>query len=196
LLSIPAFGLCGYAALYCANEADVPEVASALLELEGVDFTLFATGPDAVEVLSPQGKASIEKRTDGARNYFRYEVSAGDPLKLKAISDTLRQENKLDERGFGLDDVWLERTAVHTYPDVLSNLFTSLHTHRVKHTADVLVSFRDGFYYGWSPFSRLVPLAATHGNALRPSSDAFLMSTHRALPPYVRADDAQPLLRD
>jgi len=33
------------------------------------------------------------------------------------------------------------------------------------------------------------------GNALQASSNAFLMSTHRQFPPFVRADDAKPLLR-
>ncbi|HYJ45667.1 MAG TPA: hypothetical protein VEV81_03565, partial [Pyrinomonadaceae bacterium] len=80
-------------------------------------------------------------------------------------------------------------------PDALSNLFQSLHAPRVGHTADVLVSLRDGYYYGDSVFSRLARLAATHGNALRASSTAFMMSTHRKLPEYVRADEAQPLLK-
>ncbi len=61
--------------------------------------------------------------------------------------------------------------------------------------ADVLVSLRDGYYYGASAFSRMVRLLATHGNALRASSTAFLMSTHRQLPPYVRSAEARPLLR-
>jgi hypothetical protein len=194
-LAIPAFGLCGYAALYCGDEAAVPEVANALIELEGVDFSLYAEGKDAVVVSSPKGIARVEREERGNKTFFRYVYAEGDPLKLRSISEQMLQDSKLDAQGFAADDVWLERTAAHIYPDVLSNLYTSLHTHRVKHTADVLVSFRDGYYYGWSPFARLVPLAATHGNALRPSSDAFLMSTHRDLPPYVRADNAKPLLK-
>jgi hypothetical protein len=59
----------------------------------------------------------------------------------------------------------------------------------------VLVSLKDGYYYGDSVFSRLARLAATHGNALRASSTAFMMSTHRTLPAFVRADEAQPLLK-
>ena len=66
----------------------------------------------------------------------------------------------------------------------------------MRHTADVLVSCHDGYYYGMSFFSRFVRLAATHGNALRASSTAFLMSTHRQFPAHVRAGDARPLLRE
>ena len=60
---------------------------------------------------------------------------------------------------------------------------------------DILISLKDGDYYGWLPFGRFVKLLATHGNALQSSSNAFLMSTHREFPAYVRADDAKVLLR-
>jgi hypothetical protein len=59
----------------------------------------------------------------------------------------------------------------------------------------VLVSLRDGYYYGSTPFSHFARILATHGNALRPSSTAFLMSTHRPFPGYVRSTDARPFLR-
>ena len=81
--------------------------------------------------------------------------------------------------GFATDAEWFERTAGHRYPNALANIYKSLFTPRVKHTADVLLSLNDGYYYGWSPFGRFVRLAATHGNALQASSNAFLMSTHQ-----------------
>jgi hypothetical protein len=59
----------------------------------------------------------------------------------------------------------------------------------------VLVSLVDGYYFGWSAFEHIVNLVATHGNALRASTSAFVMSTHRTLPEYVRANDAERLLR-
>ena len=65
-----------------------------------------------------------------------------------------------------------------------------------SHTADVLVSLKDGYYYGADAFSRMVRLLATHGNALRSSSTAFLMSTHRDFPTHVRSTQARPFLRD
>jgi hypothetical protein len=101
----------------------------------------------------------------------------------------------LTEDDHAPSEAWSERTAAHIYPDALANLYTSLLTTRVCHPADVLVSLLDGYYYGWSAFEYVVNLVATHGNAMRASSSAFLMSTHRAFPEYVRADDAQPLLR-
>jgi hypothetical protein len=62
----------------------------------------------------------------------------------------------------------------HRYPDAVRNIFNSLYRSRVKHDADILISLHDGYYYGWSPFGKLVTLAATHGNALAASSNAFL----------------------
>jgi hypothetical protein len=168
-------------------------VAEELNDLKGVDFSIYREG-EAVVVISNSGRARIErKQIDGAQ-FYRY-VESGDPLRLKTIVQSLSETGELDEEGFALDKTWLEKTAGHIYPDVLANLYTALNKTRVKHTADVLVSLQDGYYYGWSPFGRIVRLAATHGNALRPSSSAFLMSTHRLLPEYVRADDAQVLLR-
>ncbi|MGH9907575.1 MAG: hypothetical protein ACRD8U_18550, partial [Pyrinomonadaceae bacterium] len=137
-----------------------------------------------------------EQRQSNGQTSYRYTTTEGDPLQLESVRQLLKQSGKLDHAGFALDDDWFALTANHIYPDPLANLFTSIHHARVRHTADVLVSLRDDYYYGWSPFARFVRLAATHGNALRPSSTAFLMSTHRQLPSHVRADNAQPLLKD
>jgi hypothetical protein len=176
---IPAFGLCSYAAVYSRDDQRIPEMARALAEIPGVDFAVYKDGEQVV-VESDRGQASIERQSDG----FRYLNVSGDPLELAHFAS-----------GFATDKEWFEKTASHRYPDAVPNIYKSLFTSRVKHTADILVSLKDGYYYGWSPFGRFVRLAATHGNALQSSSNAFLMSTHRELPPYVRADDAKALLR-
>jgi hypothetical protein len=179
---IPAFGLCSYAAAYCPNDQRIPEMACALAEITGVDFAVYKDR-DEVVVESDRGRARIEYQPDS--NSFRYSTVNGDPLELGGFHS-----------GFASDKEWLETTAGHRYPDAVANIYKSLFTPRVKHTADVLISLRDGYYYGWSPFGRFVRLAATHGNALQSSSNAFLMSTHRELPSYVRADDAKALLKN
>lgn len=176
---IPAFGLCSYVAMYC-NEQVIPEVARAVVEVEGVDFAIYKDGASVV-VESERGWARIEHELGD----FRYLVETGDPLELTSFS-----------HGLKTDKEWFEKTASHKYPDAVPNLYKSLFTSRVQHTADVLVSLKDGYYFGWSPFGRFVNLEATHGNALQSSSNAFLMSTHRQFPPYVRADDAKALLRE
>jgi hypothetical protein len=192
---VPAFGLCSYAALYCVDEEAASEVASALVDLEGVDFSIHRDHDEAVTVKGTRGAARILRRENESGASYRYEQVTGDPLALSPVINKMREDTLLDESGYAPDTAWYERTASHIYPDALANLYKSLYAPRVGHTADVLVSLRDGYYYGDSFFSRLARLAATHGNALRASSTAFLMSTHRTLPTFVRADEAQPLLK-
>ena len=180
-LSIPAFGLCSYAAVYCGDAEFVPAAAREIIEIEGVDFVVYRDG-SAVAVEGERGSARIDHRD----NEYRYVNKNGDPLELESV---------LNSAGFVDDAVLFEKTNRHRYPDVLANLHKSIFTPRVEHTADILISLKDGYYYGWSPFGRFVRLAATHGNALQSSSNAFLMSTHRKLPECVRADNARELLR-
>ncbi|HEX8097422.1 MAG TPA: hypothetical protein VF507_05275 [Pyrinomonadaceae bacterium] len=195
-VAIPAFGLCGYAALYCADEDAAAGLADDVTELEGVDLALHRDGDSAVLVKSERGAARIERRENGRGVLYRYEHLTGDPLQLADAFSGLMRDGEADDKGFAPDAAWYARTAEHVYPDAVANLFHSLHSPRVGHTADVLVSTKDGYYYGFSAFDRLVRrLAATHGNALKPSTSAFLMSTHRAFPATVRAADARPILK-
>ena len=176
---IPAFGLCSYAAAYCRDEQRIPEVARATVEIKGVDFVAYKDD-GAVVIESDRGSAHIESSEEG----LKYVVGSGDPLALGRFGEE-----------FKTDKTWFAQTADHIYPDAIPNIYKSLFTPRVQHTADILISLKDGYYYGWSPFGRFVKLLATHGNALQSSSNAFLMSTHREFPPHVRADDAKVLLR-
>jgi hypothetical protein len=189
-LSIPAFGLCSYAAAYCGSEDLIPEASDALIELPGVDFVIFREGGSVV-LRSSRGSARIE-RTDG--NAYRYLATGGDPLELQATIQNLQAEGKTDQLDFVAAADWFDKTNSHRYPNVVVNLHNALCTPRVKHTADILISLHDGYYYGWSPFGKLVRLAATHGNARASSSNAFLMSTHRKFPECVQADEARTLL--
>ncbi len=194
---IPAFGLCGYAALYCGGEEDAPALSDVLVSLEGVDFAVHREGlEEAVLVKGARGAARIRRQQqDGGCTLYRYQQLSGDPLQLSPVVNSLAEEKLLDQNGYAPDEAWYARTAGHLYPDALANIFDSLHAPRVGHTADVLLSLKDGYYYGASIFSRFVRLAATHGNALRSSTNAFLMSTHRSFPPHVRAVEARPYLQ-
>jgi hypothetical protein len=195
-IAVPAFGLCGYAALYCADEEVAHSVADALVPLEGLDFAIHRDGHQAIMVKGARGAARIRRQENGHGALYSYEQITGDPLLLAPVVRNLDEQGAFGQEGYASDKVWLAQTASHVYPDALANLYESLHTPRVRHTADVLLSFQDGYYFGSSLFSRFVRIAATHGNALRASSNAFLMSTHRTFPAHVRATEAQPLLRD
>ena len=181
---IPAFGLCSYAAVYCRDDGRIPEVARASVEITGVDLAVYRDGAEVV-IESGCGQGRIQSEGES----FKYVAATGDPLEL----GTLGQGSKTE--GWFTDKAWFAETAAHKYPDAVANIYKSLFTPRVQHTADILISLNDGFYYGWSPFGRFVRLYATHGNALQSSSNAFLMSTHREFARFVRADDAKALLR-
>ncbi|HYO91775.1 MAG TPA: alkaline phosphatase family protein [Pyrinomonadaceae bacterium] len=195
-VALPAFGLIGFSALYCADEEAASTLADSLAELEGVDFSLFSEGKGIVCVRGERGNARIHRRlTEAGEVSYRYELLENDPLQLRGIADKLSAEGEMSEEGFASSEAWLKETHSHTYPDALENLFASLQGERVHHPADVLVSLKDGYYYGSSIFSRFVRLAATHGNAMLSSTSAFMMSTHRQLPEAIRASQAQPILR-
>ncbi len=194
-VALPAFGLIGFAALYCADETDPAALAAALAPLEGVDFSLYRAGADAVAVHGARGTARIHRTQNGAGARYAYELMDGDPLELAPTVRALQAAGEFDARGYAADAAWFARTGGHTYPDALYNLHEAMHGPRIRNAADVLVSTRDGYYYGASAFSRFIRLHATHGNALRQSTTAFLMSTHRTFDPYVRGTEARPLLR-
>jgi len=177
-VAVPAFGLCSYVAVYCGEDV-IPETARAIVEVRGVDFACYNDGGEVV-VESERGTARIARE---GMNY-RYRIVSGDVLELASLG-----------QGTNSDAWWFGRTAAHHYPDAVANIYKSVFAARVQHPADILVSLKDGYYYGWSPFGRLVTLAATHGNALQASSNAFLMSTHRQFPAFVRADEARSWLR-
>jgi hypothetical protein len=195
-VSAPGFGLCGYAALYCGEETDRGELAESLRELEGVDFSVYREeGAGVAVVKGAAGSARIHRAERGGETLYRYERLDGDPLGLAPAVHSLGAEGRFDERGYARDADWLSRTWGHTYPDALANVYGSVYAPRVRHPADVLVSLRDGYYYGATSFSRMVRLLATHGNALRSSTHAFLMSTHRTFDTHVRSGEARPVLR-
>lgn len=190
LISIPAFGLCSYVAVYCGNGELISETSDALIELPGIDFVIYRDAGNVV-LQSARGRAMIER---GENDKYRYTAFAGDPLHLKPTIQALAERAKIDAAGFVTAADWFAATNSHDYPNVVVNLYHSLFSNRVKHTADILVSLHDGHYYGWSAFGKFVKLRATHGNALASSSNAFLMSTHRQFPECVPADEARRLL--
>ena len=110
---IPAFGLCSYAAIYC-DENVIPEVASASVEVKGVDFAVYKDGAGVV-VESARGRACVEY--DAAVDSYRYLMITGDPLELSSFPG-----------GFASDAEWFQRTAGHRYPNTLANIYKSLFT--------------------------------------------------------------------
>jgi hypothetical protein len=71
----PAFGLCSYAAVYAHDDTVIPEIARALVRINGVDFTVYKSDAHAV-VESDRGQARIEYAP--ATESYRYVNVSGD----------------------------------------------------------------------------------------------------------------------
>jgi hypothetical protein len=181
---IPAFGLVSFAALY-AHEADRPGIAQVLADQTGVDFAAYQEG-DTIYVQAADGVAELTWRPGGQS--FRYEARGADPLRLQPAIDALRQNGKVDADDYITRQDWFEATAQTEYPDAPYRIWKGLNS-QVGFPADLLVSFKAGYFYGSSTFDRFVKIQATHGSLRPDSSEAFLMSTHRDYPAATRGED-------
>jgi hypothetical protein len=65
-VAIPAFGLCSYAAAYCSDEDLVPETATALGEVPGVDFVVYLEHDTVLLKSSTGTPSSCRGATPGA----------------------------------------------------------------------------------------------------------------------------------
>ena len=74
------------------------------------------------------------------------------------------------------------------YPDAPYRIWKGL-TSQVEYPADLLVSFKSGYFFGSRTFDRFFGIEATHGSLKPDSSEAFLMSTHRDYPMALRGED-------
>jgi hypothetical protein len=176
---------------------DPQGVAGALLDVPGTDLVMMPVpegpaGPagPAVIVRSRTGTAAI-RRTDTG---FVYEPQHGDPLKLESILERLRSEGKVGPDGSVADREWLTATADHEYPDPLRRIWVAFHG-LVQNPADVLVSFREGYFCGSKLFSLVVDVASTHGSLSRRGAITFALSNHAPLPPLMRIEDLAPFVR-
>lgn len=184
---IPGFGLVSCAVMHTRQPL---QVARDVGSLPYVEFAACRNNAGAVELFSNDGHAVIEQGGGG----YRYHCTSGDPLKLQPALDKLLSEGMLDANGFATDRAWFDATVDHPFPDPLFRLVRAFDG-LVKHTPDVLVSLRGGWYYG-SPFmSAFVAPRATHGSLNAESSCGFAMTTMGALPDSVRMDDLGDVLR-
>lgn len=178
---IPQFGLIGCAVVFTAAGKE-REVATTLRAVDGVDFVSFAD-ENLVRIISPNGKATIERR--GTR--YRYSPQQGDPLELMRALDNLSIANESSD-GFMEDKVWFVLTTSLARPDAVRRVFDGT-TNSVRNRASVIVSFKDGYYSGSRTLDLFAFLQATHGNIGREQSLGFILDTKREMPPYTRAED-------
>ena len=177
---LPKYGLVGASTLftYPENRARLAEVCA---KTKGVDFAVYQSGGDVIELVSARGRARVTR--DGDR--FRYEDAEGDPLELVPIIAELKSRARVDASGFASREDWWRATMRHRYADPLRRLFDGFSKY-VKNRADVIVSYEDGYMLG-SPFlSLFAQMVATHGNLLRGETEGFAMSTRQELGDAVR----------
>jgi hypothetical protein len=178
---IPAFGLVNYAAVY-TQEENRPRVANLLAKLAAVDLCLYRSGATAY-LIGRHGEATIEFDSEG--DAYLYRASSGDPLELNPLLDSLAKASKVTRAGYVRDADWFDATKDHKYPDAVYRAYRGIHS-QVQNNADVLISLKDGYFYGNQLFDKLVTIEATHGSLRDTSSLAFYMSTHVSAPSHLR----------
>jgi len=184
------FGLCSFVPIYTPRD-NIKRTAECLVELEGVDFSVYRVGDNTVELRGPSGIARIHHNRE--QNSYSYERVQGDLLQLGQINENIPSKERRGAEGYVRDEVWFELTKDHRYPDALANFYRAVDNH-ISYPADMIVSLKEGYCYGKAIFSMIVNLAATHGSGLDSTSFAILMSTHQATPSHLRAADAHQYL--
>jgi hypothetical protein len=186
-LVVPAYGLLGYFAVYCAGEAKAA-VARHLAQMEGVDVVVYADG-DGVVVENIEGSARLEWNSEGTA--FRYRMDEGDPLALGEILERFEREGKSDADGWVADADWFAATAAHRYPDAPRRLRQWALNH-VVNRADVMVTLKPGYHQGTNAFEWIVTMLGTHGALDREQSLGFATSTDAPLEGMIRSEDLLP----
>jgi hypothetical protein len=185
----PAYGLIGFIAVYCRNEA-TEQLASELAQLEGADLVLSRNGEaNAVTIRGAgESRATLRWTKDGSR--YWYESGRGDPLGLEPVFARLKQEGRLAPDGSASDAELFEETTFAPYPDAAARI-RDWATDHVRNRAPILVSLRPGFFYGKNAFQHIVRFSGTHGALEASSSLGFAMSTER-LPAALRLRNVIP----
>src|SRR5262245_17230837 len=177
---LPKHGLVGSSMLFTNPENRAP-LAEVCAKAKGVDFVVYQSGEDVIELVSVRGRARVSR--DGER--FRYEDGGGDPLGLLPIIELMKLRGAIDSDGFASREDWWHATMRHRYADPLRRLFDGFSKY-VKNRADVIVSYEDGYLLG-SPFlSIFAQMPATHGNLPAGETVGFALATRQELGEAVR----------
>jgi hypothetical protein len=187
---IPAYGLVGFAAVYCRPESIEP-LAEDLRGVEGADL-IFSHEPNqnaaTIRAADSDAMAQLEWSADGQR--YRYRASKGDPLRLASIFDDLRRKGRIDADGYAADEDLFAATESSLYPDAAARIRGWAVSH-VRASSDILVSFKPGYDHGPGVLSRIVRLVSTHGGLEQSASLGFVMATY-PVKPYTRLADLIP----
>ncbi|MFQ5662713.1 MAG: hypothetical protein ACE5HL_02655 [Terriglobia bacterium] len=184
---VPAYGLVGFLAVYCAPEQRT-ELARRLAQMEGADLVVYSDSSHLV-IENARGQARLDWNQDASA--FRYQPLTADPLALADILAGLRQEGKIDPEGWAQDADLFRATLHHAYPDPAYRLWQWA-TNHVRNPADLLVSLRPGYFHGSRSFQAMVEILSTHGALDHAQSTGFAMTTDSPLPGPLRSRDLLP----
>ncbi len=184
---LPKHGLVGSSMLFTRPE-NRARVAEASAAATGVDFAVYQSNDDTIELISRRGRARVVRNSE----MCRYEDLGGDPLGLSRMVAAIRSRGAMDESGFASREDWWQATRAHVYADPLRRLFDGFGKH-VKNRADVIVSYEDGYLIGSPTLTFFARMRATHGNMLRSESEAFAMSTRQTLGESIRGHELNRL---
>lgn len=179
---LPQFGLVGCAVIF-TQEQNEPAIAQALRFVEGVDFISYEKS-GTVYLISERGEATIER--EGTQ--YRYHAQLGDPLELLPIIQRFTETKQHTRADFFEDADWFAATQELARPDAVRRIYDGA-TNHVRSRANVIVSFKDGYYSGSRTLDLFAFLQATHGSLGREQSLGFVINTERAMPTYVRAGE-------
>jgi len=191
-----AYGVVGYTVLF-SDPVHAETLAVAMSAVEGVALSAFRSGDHEITVLSAEGRATVSWRTGPGGRRLAYEPRQGDPLKLRAILESMTADGLVDSDGYAGEDDWFDSSALADYPDGATRLVDSLAGRWVHNSATVIVSMEPGHASGvrsvivgsWFKGGRL---EGTHGGLDLESSSAFLLDSDptRQDGPVVRAERA------
>ena len=186
---VPEFGIVTCAAL-STREAD--RVSRDVVSIDGIRLATYLDSVrDEVVVIARNGEARIGRTADGR---FTYQALRGDPLGLLPILAALTGRSSSDTAMPVDDEALRSATLTSAYPDAVYRLWRAFHG-LVSNTPDVLIDVEDGFHCG-SPFmSKVVQLAAAHGNLGQLSTNGFCMTTAGKLTPDLRMEELAAALR-
>lgn len=187
---VPEFGIVTCAAL---STLAPDRLSHDVVSIDGIRFATYRDASTSeLVVIAREGEARINRDSEGR---FVYRALRGDPLGLLPIIARMgcgapaRSDAPLDP------EMLRSATMTHVYPDVVNRLWRAFHG-LVKHTPTILVDVEDGFHAG-SPFmTKVVALAAAHGNLGQLSSSGFCMTTAGKLPQDLRMDELAPNLEE
>jgi len=182
-LVVPEFGIVTYAGM-STREPD--RVSRDVVSIDGIRLATYLDAlRDEVVVIARDGEARIGRTADGR---FTYQALRGDPLALLPVLAPLTAGTS-GGTAIPIDDATLRSATLEgAYPDAVYRLWRAFHGLTVN-TPDVLIDVEDGHHCG-SPFmSKVVHLAAAHGNLGQLSTNGFCMTTAGKLPPDLRMEE-------